>query len=136
MQQTIGTPEPTNVKKHYHLIAAELVFKPRDLDTISAVRMNGVIAEPEKEITQRQLAKAQQIIQLNFHRKIEEESNNVNVLDCVLMNFIYLGYMTQEEFFKKPEGMELRERQEPTLKAVSSLETAVEEAGQPANDET
>ena len=136
MSQTIGTPQPKNIKQHYHLVVAELVFKPNDQEMINAVRMNGVIVDEEKGIPQRLLAKAQQIVQLNFHRKIEEESANVTVVDVVLMNFVYLGHFTQEEFFKQPEGMKVAERKEPTLQAVPDLETAVREAGVSASEPT
>lgn len=133
MKKIIASPVPTNVKNHYHLVVAELVFKPNDREEISALRMNGMIFDPEREIGQRLLGKAQQIVQLNFHRKIEEESANVTVVDVVLMNFVYLGYMTQEEFLKVPEGVKITERKEPTLSAVPDLETAVAQAGTSAN---
>ena len=135
MSQTIGTPQPTNIKQHYHLVTAELVFKPNDQEMINAVRMNGVIVDEEQGIPQRLLAKAQQIVQLNFHRKIEEESANVTVVDVILLNLTYLGHFTQEEFFKKPEGLRVAERKEPTLSAVPDLETAVADAGASANQE-
>lgn len=136
MTQVIQPPAPpADLKQHYHLVVAEIVFKPNDQDSINAVRINGVIVDEQPQIPQRLLGKAQQIVQLNFHRKIEEESANVTILDVVLMNLIHLGHFTQEEFFKTPEGTKLAEKKEPTLRAVPDLETAVAEAGdKPSND--
>lgn len=119
-------------KHHHHLVAGEIVFKQKDHDNIHSVRVNGVLIDPEKEIPVRLLGKAQQILQLNFHQRMQDE--NIEVLDVVLTNFVYLGHFTQEEFHRVPEGTKLQEKaaQAPAerhLKSVPDLEQAVAEAG-------
>lgn len=120
-----------NQKHHHHLIVGEIVFKQKDHDNIHSVRVNGVLIDPGRDVPVRLLGKAQQILQLNFHQRMQEE--NIEVLDVVLTNFIYLGHFTQAEFHQVPEGTKLQEKTdgaapERHLKSVPDLEQAVAEA--------
>lgn len=112
-------------KNHYHMIAGEIVFQDPSSELPVAIRANGVLIDPGKEIPIRLLGKAQQILQINFHQKME--GVEVKVLDVVLINFMYLGHMTAEQFQKVPEGMKMQERPAP----VADLETAVAQAVRP-----
>lgn len=129
-------PEEEESKNHYHMIAGEIVFREGDSEIVNAVRVNGVIVDPGRELPARLLGKAQQILQLNFHQRMQNE--NIQVLDVVLMNLMYLGHMTQSQFQKQPEGMKLQERPQqeaPAAAPVADLETAVAQAGViPANE--
>lgn len=108
-------------KMHYHMICGEIIFKDASSEIPSAVRCNGVLVDPEKNIPVRLLGKAQQILQLQFHQKMD--GLVVTVVDVVLMNFMYLGFMTEEQFRKTPEGMKVQEKP-----PVADLETAVGQA--------
>lgn len=111
-------------KHHHNLIVGEIVFKERNQENVHSIRVNGVLVNADREIPVRMLGKAQQILQLNFHQRMQDE--NIEVLDVVLTNFIYLGYMTQEEFHKAPEGAKLQEKpQAPAMVAVPDLDDAV-----------
>lgn len=117
-----------NDKLHHHLIVGEIAFRERNREEIAALRINGIMMDPERDLPVRLLGKAQQILQLNFHQRMGDQ--NLEVLDVVLMNFVYLGQMTQEEFHKTPEGTKLQEKpQASVVAAVPDLETAVAEAG-------
>lgn len=117
--------EPMN---HFHMIAGEIVFREKGEEQVNAIRVNGVLIDPGRDIPARLLGKAQQILQLNFHQRMGSDS--IEVLDVVLMNFMYLGYMTQEQFSKMPEGVKLQEKpkEAPRPQAVPDLETAVGQA--------
>lgn len=116
-------------RKHYNMIVGEIVFKGGNDDNVNAIRVNGVMLDDSRDIPVKLLGKAQQILQLNFHQRMQDE--NVVVLDVVLINFLYLGHMTQEEFNQVPEGTQLQEA--PLPQPVADLETAVAQAGhQPA----
>lgn len=125
-----------NAKMHHHLIAGEIVFKQKDHDNIHSVRVNGVLVDPDRQIPVRLLGKAQQILQLNFHQRMQDDG--IEVLDVVLTNFIHLGEFTQEEFHAVPEGTKLQEKQpaqqERHLHAVPDLDKAVAEAGTSTTD--
>ena len=116
-----------NPQKHHYLIAAEIVFKHQEQEQVTAVRVNGVLIQDELGLPQRSLGKAQQIVQLNFMRRMAEEAPFLTVLDVVLMNFVHMGQFTQAEFSKPPEGMKLAEA--ATAEPVADLDTAVAEAG-------
>jgi hypothetical protein len=115
--------DPT-LKHHHHLITGEIVFTGNN-DEVNAIRVNGVLIDPEISIPTRLLGKAQQILQLNFHQKMQDDK--IKVLDVILLNFTYLGHMTQEEFHKDPEGMKRQEKKEsaenkPDLSVVGTKE--------------
>lgn len=114
-------------KYHHHMIVAEIVFMPKADSVVNSLRVNGVLVDPEKDIPIRLLGKAQQIVQLQFHNRMEGQ--DIQVLDVVLMNFMYLGHMTEAEFQKVPEGVALKEKTpKPALSVVPDLDTAVAEA--------
>lgn len=118
---------------HHHLIHGEIVFQHKDFDQIHSTRVNGVLVDPERNIPVRLLGKAQQILQLNFHQRMQDES--IQVLDVILADFSYLGLMTQEEFQAVPEGAALQPKMEATkITAVPDLDAAVAEA-EPSNQE-
>lgn len=101
----------TAEKFHHHLIVGEIVFIHEDNpDQPSAIRLNGVLMDKSRDLPVRLLGKAQQILQLNFHNRTQDEK--VKVVDVTLMGFSYLGEFTQEEFQAPPEGMKLQERSE------------------------
>ena len=99
----------TNEKFHHHLIVGEIVFVHQDNpDQPSAIRLNGVLMDKSRDLPVRLLGKAQQILQLNFHNRTQDDK--VKVVDVTLMGFSYLGEFTQEEFQAAPEGTKLQER--------------------------
>lgn len=111
-------------RNHYHMVAAEIVFRDIESEQVNALRINGVIVDSGKSIPVRLLSKAQQIVQMNFHQRMADPK--IQVLDVVLMNMFHLGYMTEAEFRKVPEGVKLQERTQAA--PVADLETAVAEA--------
>lgn len=116
-----------NDKFHHYLIVGEIVFQEEGQESVAAIRVNGVMMDPEKEIPVRLLGKAQQILQLNFMQRMAQQK--IKVVDVVLMNFVYLGHMNQEEFQKVPEGVKVQEKKEtPFAEPVVDLDQAVAEA--------
>lgn len=119
-------------KKHHYLITAEIIFQPKDQEMINAVRVNGVILIDDQNLTAAVLGKAQQIVQVNFHGRMQEESQNLTVVDVVLFGLTYLGHMTQEEFSKPPAGMKVQERKEPSLEVVPTPTPDLDEVARAA----
>ena len=116
-----------SIPHHHHLIHGEIVFKHKDYDQIHSTRVNGILVDAQQNISIRLLGKAQQILQLNFHQHMQDES--IQVLDVILADFSYLGLMTQQEFQTAPEGMTLQPKaQAPMIAAVPDLEQAVASA--------
>ena len=85
---------------HYYLITGEIFFSPnqdkKPTDDIYSNRLNGVIYLKDKQVTTKGLAKAQQVLQLNFFR--HNPPDTVTVRDVVISNISYLGYMDKESF--------------------------------------
>lgn len=97
-----------NLKLHHHLITAEIVFTQKGQDQVAALRINGLLISEQQELPVRSLGKAQQIVQMNFHQRMQGQE--VEVVDVVIFNLTYLGEFTQEEFHKAPEGTKLAEK--------------------------
>ena len=85
---------------HYYLITGEIFFSPnqdkKPINDIYSNRLNGVICLKDKQVTTKGLAKAQQVLQLNFFR--HNPPDTVTVRDVVISNISYLGYMSKESF--------------------------------------
>lgn len=124
---------PETKKFHHHLITGEIVFRHKQDETgqVNAIRVNGVLLDEARDIPARLLGKSQQILQLNFHKRMQDE--NIEVLDVVLVNFVYLGEFTEEQFHAAPEGTTLKPKAEgPGLAVVggtATLEDALADAG-------
>ena len=85
---------------HYYLITGEIFFSPnqdkKPTNDIYSNRLNGVICLKDKQVTTKGLAKAQQVLQLNFFR--QNPPDTVTIRDVVISNISYLGYMNKESF--------------------------------------
>ena len=78
----------------------EIFFSPnqdkKPTNDIYSNRLNGVIYLKDKQVTTKGLAKAQQVLQLNFFR--HNPPDTVTVRDVIISNISYLGYMSKEIF--------------------------------------
>lgn len=85
---------------HYYLITGEIFFSPnqdkKPTNDIYSNRLNGVIYLKDGQVTTKGLAKAQQVLQLNFFR--HNPPDTVTIRDVVIYNINYLGYMDKETF--------------------------------------
>lgn len=82
--------------KHLHLVTGEVTFHHNhNENSIHKVLLNAVISGSDV-ITATYLVKAEQALQSNFQARTGE--NVCTILDVVLMNFVYLGFMPQEQF--------------------------------------
>lgn len=115
---------PDTKKYHHHLITGEIVFRHKQDESgqVNAIRVNGVLLDEARDIPARLLGKSQQILQLNFHKRMQDDS--IEVLDVVLVNFVYLGEFTEEQFHAAPEGTALKPKTEgPNLAEVVGTAT-------------
>lgn len=102
-------------KKHHYLVAAEVVFlSEEEGEHPNAIRLNAVLAQEDKALPVKSIGRAQQAVQLNFFKRMNDAK--IQVLDVVIISFSYLGHMSEKEFQKVPEGHQLAERvQDPML---------------------
>lgn len=117
-------------RNHHHLIVGEIVFRhKKDSEgSAAAMRVNGVIIDESRDLPARLLGKSQQILQLNFHQRMQDE--NIEVIDVILMGFTYLGEFTQEEFAASavPNQEEQKVPKLSVIPSSDSLEDALAEA--------
>lgn len=122
----------TDSDRHHYLITGEIVFTPnRESDDVNAIRLNGVLIQDEVFFDVATLGKCQQILQLNFHQRMQDD--NINVVDVIIYSLTYLGFMTKDQFHKEPEGTKLQEKK---IEAIPKLEDAVAEAITNKGEET
>lgn len=94
-------------KQHYFLVCGEVIFHTAD-EQVGTIRLNAIVTHEKPTIPVRLIGKAQQALQLNFFKKLEDAA--ATVVDVVIINFSDLGKMTEKEFHAAPAGMELQER--------------------------
>ena len=84
-------------KFHYYMVVGTLMFhEAKDPEGIGSTTLNAIIASDTKDIRVKEIGKAQTALQQQLHNRTPGVL--MNVVDVTLMNFIYLGHLTQEEF--------------------------------------
>lgn len=101
MNQQTDTTAQDQFKFHW-LISAQLVFAPVKQEEVSPdnmanATMNTVVRTDKAFMTMKDLARAQQQLQMNLHTKIGE-GNPFTVFDVVIISSSNIGYMSEAEF--------------------------------------
>lgn len=89
-------------RKHYHMVAGNVVFREKDSEIPISILLNTVITSKDGKIPVALIAKAQQSLQMQFHKKMNDPE--IVVLDVVIVNLMGLGTFTEEEFHFRPKG--------------------------------
>ena len=91
----------TKERSFWFLISGEVLYKEpeKEKDFIQSVRLNGIIKGKEKTIPVTGIAKAQEVLQINFKKLISQKAEIVGVTLYAISN---LGFMTDEEFNNLP----------------------------------
>ena len=87
----------TKERSFWFLVSGEVLYKEpeKEKDYIQSVRLNGIIKGKEKTIPVTGIAKAQEVLQINFKKLISQQAEIVGVTLYAISN---LGFMTDEEF--------------------------------------
>lgn len=101
-----------NNKFHYFLVSGEVIFTHPESEGIASMRLNTFLKLNSKVVATRNIAKAQQVLQVRMFERIQD--GQAQVQDVYIAGISYLGQMTEEEWTKAPEGMQLQERAETT----------------------
>lgn len=92
----------TKERSFWFLVSGEILYKePKEENTkyTTSVRLNGIIKGKEKTIPVTGIAKAQEVLQINFKKLISQKAEIVGVTLYAISN---LGFMTDEEFNNLP----------------------------------
>lgn len=96
------TPEVTDIteKKHFFLVAGNVVYKLQDetkeVNPMGIITLNGVITADSQVLGVNAMSQAQQVLQHHFRLKTED--NTLEIADVIILNIIYLGFQSKEEF--------------------------------------
>ena len=92
----------TKERSFWFLVSGEVLYKePKEENTkyTTSVRLNGIIKGKEKTIPVTGIAKAQEVLQINFKKLISQKAEIVGVTLYAISN---LGFMTDGEFNNLP----------------------------------
>lgn len=91
----------TKERSFWFLVSGEVLYKEpeKEKDYIQSVRLNGIIKGKEKTIPVTGIAKAQEVLQINFKKLISQQAEIVGITLYAISN---LGFMTDEEFNNLP----------------------------------
>ena len=106
--QTLPPIHGTVPKLHHYLVAGIVMFRDPSSDGIGTMSLNCVVTNENQIFPVQKIGQAQQLLQMLFHKKIEDPE--VDVIDVFLVSVSHLGHMTEEEFNRPPEGMAQAER--------------------------
>lgn len=99
---------------HHYIVAGLLLIKASEDEGISQITLNSMVRSDVKNIPLRLVGKAQQALQVALHNRMQadEGAPDYQVVDVVIINMVYCGFMTEEQFNATP-GAELKERVAP-----------------------
>ena len=94
----------TKERSFWFLVSGEVLYKEPEkekdyIQSVQSVRLNGIIKGKEKTIPVTGIAKAQEVLQINFKKLISQKAEIVGVTLYAISN---LGFMTDEEFNNLP----------------------------------
>lgn len=97
--------EPIAVPQHYWMASAEIYYCPKGkvAEGVTPATVNVIFTTAEQRITAKDLGKAQQGAQQQFHQRAGEMQ--IDVVDVVFNSISHLGLMTAEDFL----GEDLKE---------------------------
>lgn len=101
-------------KRHYWMISGMVTFVTKKKDIQFVDYLNGVVYGNQTNITVQMIARAQRMLQMNLMLK-NDNNPDIEIMNVVLQNFIYCGFMTDEEFNKPPENTVLTEVIQPEV---------------------
>ena len=109
-------------KQYYNLVSASIIALDNESQTPTQVSINCTLASEDKNITAKQVGKAQQMAQIMFFKHVSVD--DVTVIDVHINSISPLGHMTQEEFLADmPE--------QPTEQQASEAEIEVLDTSDP-----
>lgn len=82
-------------KKHYFLVYGRVMFKDEEGDRIAHTDINCVFMGERKERGVKEIAKVQQMLQIQLFNRL---GASVDVVGVTICTFNYLGAMSDEEF--------------------------------------
>jgi len=105
-------------REFYFMACGEITILPPSPEGEQAMpvslRQNAVVTSKDGRIGIAQLARTQQMLQVQLHNKLQA-NELMNVVDVVILNMIPLGFFSAEEFNKLPEGMKIQERKSENI---------------------
>jgi len=90
---TQASPD-TMTQKHYFLIAGNVVYKVDG--GAKGTNPMGIITSDTQVLGVADLNQAQQVLQHHF--RIKTEDNTIEIADVILLNVVYLGFQSENEF--------------------------------------
>lgn len=105
MEITLSKPS-----HHYHLCATKVAFLEPENQAIGSLEINVLMRTKDRNFASAELAKAQQIAQMQFFEKMQNET--LEVKDVFFSSISYLGHMTEDRFQERPKdvaGIRVRE---------------------------
>lgn len=106
-EEPVAENDSDIVREQYNMVAGEVVFKMNEPDAhMNALRLNCVVKTPDSRIAVKELARAQQALQMQFFQRMG--TTELTVLDVVILAIMPLGWFTEEEFNATPAGSQIQ----------------------------
>lgn len=103
---------PKITKTPRYLVAGEVHFLPivdgEEVAAPQAAKINAVISTPSKKLGAREIGRAQQALQMNHHKQMDDPES-YRIFDVFIYNFVFLGIMSDEEFANNQAAQEAKE---------------------------
>lgn len=96
MNQSSNAASAAADRQHYFLLCGEIVYQMPERKEFEMTRLNTVAISKDGQLTAAHIGRAQQAMQVNFFKRINDPA--AQVLDLVILSIASLGQFTAEEF--------------------------------------
>ena len=92
---TDENPNPLQARHHY-LLVGKVVFVDPENGSPQAIDLNGILLTDTTVLNVSHIGQMQQTLGYQANSKLEIP--DLKILDVILLNWIYMGYQTKEQF--------------------------------------
>ena len=110
---------------HHYLVTGSILLRAGENNDISQITLNAMVRSDIKNIPMRLIGRAQQALQMMLHNRMIEDGQtpDYEIVDVVVINMLYCGFMTEEQFAATPEG-QLQAKQDTPAAGPNPFEDA------------
>lgn len=116
---------PKAKRTHHFVVSGFLLIQTPESDSPSQVTLNSMVRVDTKDITLAVLGKAQQALQLTFHNRMRDEATGeapeYQILDVIILNMIYCGYMTEADFMGAESALQPKQQAVPSADPFADM---------------
>lgn len=118
-------------RKYYYIMAGQVVYEYKG--KVDSRNLNTLFTSEHNHVTSLELGQAQQALQIRFMQEIIPPSQDLKLMDVVMLSVFTLGHMNHEEYINEKKRVELNKQAQAAIEGKLTL-VAENPDGFPSNE--